>query len=115
MLLESGVGMVEEPQTVFESQRAGGSIVDALHADAAFLHKFAENGAVVNFIWFHRHVDACVDGYADGIFLVAGHFFACVEIVDVGPVGDYQTVPLQVVFEPLGQQSPVGMDRSAVD
>ncbi len=36
------------------------------------------------------------------------------QIVDVGPVGHYHTVPVQTFLHPTGQKFPVGMCRDAV-
>ena len=74
MLPEGGVRMIEETEAVFQTQDTGCCVIDTLHADTSFLHEFAEYSAVVGLVGFHRHVYAGIYGYADGVFLVAGHF-----------------------------------------
>ena len=114
------IGIGEETETVFEAEYAPRGIVDALHAYAFFLHKLLEEGAEVEVVWFHRHVDACIDGHFDSFLLVGGDVLACVEIVDVGPVGDDHAIPAEVFLEPACEPFIACMhghavDRSAVD
>ena len=115
IVLLYGVGGVEEPEAVFEAQRAGGGVVDAAHGHLALVDKFLEQGAEIGLIGFHGHIDSGVDGYTDGVFLVGGHMLALVEVVDVSPVGDDEAIPLEVILEPLGQVFPRGMHGCAVD
>ena len=75
---------------------------------------FQEN-AKVDAIGVHRHVDAGIDGQPYGVLLVLGHFLAGIQIVDVSPVSDNHAVPLQVLFQPLGQVFVAGMHGNAVD
>ena len=97
----AGVGLVEQSQTVFHAQDAAHGIVNSLHRHLALVHQFLQQDAEVDTVGVHTHVDTCVDSNADGVFLVFGHMFTGVEVVNVGPVGHQHAVPLQVFLQPL--------------
>ena len=105
---------IEEARAILQAQHAARGIVDAAHRHLALLHQLLQQGAEVPAVGIHRHVDAGVDGDADGLFLRCSDVVAAPEVHDVGPVGHNHAVPLQVVLQPLRQVLIVGVQGHAV-
>ena len=113
--LATGVGLVEEVQTILQSEDATHGIVDARHRHLSFLHEFLQQDAEVHAVGIHRHINTCIHSHAHGVFLVLGHMLALEEVVDVCPVGDEHAIPLQVFLQPLRQVFVAGMHGLAID
>ena len=111
----TGVGLVEEVQTILQSEDATHGIVDARHRHLTLLHEFLQQDAEVHAVGIHRHINTCIHSHAHGVFLVLGHMFALKEVVDVCPVGDEHAIPLQVFLQPLRQVFVAGVHGLAVD
>ena len=116
----TGVGVIEETETILHAKHAASGIIDARHGHLAFLNQFLQQYAELHAVGVHAHIDTGVDGDADGILLVLGNPFALIEVVDVGPVGHDHTVPLQVFLQPLGEVLVAcvyghAVDRSGID
>ena len=92
-----------------------GGVINAAYGYFAFVYKFFQQCTEIPFIRFHGHVDTCVDGDFDGFFLVGCHFFAAPEVVDVSPVRDKYSIPVQFFFQPLGQDFVIGVYGQSVD
>ena len=115
IVLESLGRMLVESQSLLHAKNTADSIVDAAHGYLAFLHQLFQQDAGIHAVRFHNHIDTCIDGYAQSVFLVLSHSFAGIEIVDVGPVGNEHSVPSRLLFQPYGQQLMVGMNGHSVD
>ena len=115
VVLESLRGVLIESQPFLHPQDATDGIVDAAHGNLSFLDQFLQQDAGIHAVRLHNHVDAGVDGDAEGVLLVAGYHLAGIEVVDVGPVGDDDTVPARLFLQPRGQQFTVGMHGHPVD
>ena len=110
-----GIRIVEETETVLKAEDSAHGIIDTRHWHLAFLDQFLQKHAEVHTVWIHAHVDTCIDGDTDSIFLVLCHLLTLVEIVDVCPVGHDHTIPVEVFLEPLGEVFGTGMNRHAID
>ena len=102
----------EQAQAILHAQHAAYSIVNAAHRHFAFFHQLFQVCTETPFIRHHRHIDTGIDSYLDSFFLAACNLIAGVE--DIRPVGHNHAVPVQVLFQPLGQQFVVGMERKPV-
>ena len=115
IVLESLGRMLVESQSLLHAKNTADSIVDTAHGYLAFLHQLFQQDAGIHAVRFHNHIDTCINGYAQSVFLVLSHSFAGIEIVDVGPVGNEHSVPSRLLFQPYGQQLMVGMNGHSVD
>ena len=104
----------EKTQTQLQTHYSAHGIVDASLRHLTFLHKLFEQSAKFGIVGSHRHVDTGIYGNSDGIFVVYSHFVAIMQIVYISPVGDYQAIPIQLLFEPNGEQFMIGMDGYAI-
>ena len=108
------IRVVEQPHAELEAQHAAHSVVDSAHRHLALLNKLLEIGAEREFVRHHRHVDAGVDGNLYSVLFVGCDMVAGAQVVDVSPVGNNHAVPVEVLFEPTGEQFAIGMERHAV-
>ena len=106
--------MVEQSQTIFQTQHTGYCIVDAFHRYLSFFNQLFQIIAETHFVWNHRHVDTGIDGNLDSLFLGGSDVIPGTEIVNVRPVCNNQSVPVQVFFQPFGQQLTVGVKWQSV-
>ena len=70
---QGGVGLVEESHAPFHTEDATHGIIDALHTDFPLVDQLDEQVAELQTIGVHRHIDTCIDGNTDGVFLVYSH------------------------------------------
>ena len=113
--LASGVWFVKQSDAVFQSEDATHGIVDTLLAHLALVDELFQQYAKLHAVWVHRHIDTGIDSNADRIFLVFCHSFAGKEIVDVSPVGDNHSVPVQIFLKPLSKVFVAGVHGYTVD
>ena len=106
---------IEQAEAIFKAKYPTGCVINTFLRHATFIYKFLQQGAEIEVVRLHRHVDAGVDGHFDSLFLVVSHVFTGIEVVDVCPVGHYHSVPVQVFFKPLCKQFVVCVNRAAVD
>ena len=108
------IGFLKQIEAVLQAQYAAHRIVNAAHGDFAFFHQLLQECTELPVVRVHRHVDTGIDGELDGFLLVLGNVVAAIKVVDVRPVSHNHTVPVEVFFQPLGQQLIVGMERQTV-
>ena len=108
------IGLFKQIETVLQAQYTANSIVNAAHGDFSFFHQLLQECTELPVVRVHRHVDTGIDGELDGFLLVLGNVVAAIKVVDVRPVSHNHTVPVEVFFQPLGQQLIVGMERQTV-
>ena len=108
-------GLVEQAQAHFQAKDAAHSIVDTGHGNLAALGKLHDVGDAFGIVGVHDHVDTGIDAKCHGLPLVGGNVVALVQIVDIGPVGNQHTVPVQLLLDPSGEEELVGVGGNAVD
>ena len=106
--------VIEEVKACLETQDAAHGIVYTALAHLAFVYEFVQQLYAVAAVWVHEHIDAGIDGEAQGFFLVVCHFLSVKEIVDICPVSYEHSVPLQPFFQPASEQGLVSMHRHVV-
>ena len=109
------IRIVEQTETVLQTEDSAHGIVDTRHWHLAFLNQFLKQHAEVHAVWIHAHIDTCIDGNADSVFLVLCHLLALEKVVDICPVGHNHAIPVEVFLEPLGEVFGTGMNRHSID
>ena len=113
--LSTCVWLLEEAQTILGTQDTANSIINTTHLHLTLLYQLLQQDTELNAIGIHRHIDTSIDSNADGIFLILSYMLTREQIVDISPVGNQESIPLQVFLQPLGQILVAGMNRHAVD
>ena len=108
-------GILKQAQAHFQAQDTADGVVQAGLGNLPFLHQFDDGGAAFGIVGVHDHVDTGVDAQGHGLFLVGGHMVPHIEVVNVGPVGHQQAVPVELFFHPAAEQDGVGVGGDAVD
>ena len=106
--------MLEEAEAHLQAQHAAHRIIYPFHRHGSLLDQFLEVYAELPGGRDHSHIYSRIDGKPHRVLFACGHTVTVVQVVDVVPVGDYHTVPVQVFLEPDREQLPVGVERYAV-
>ena len=106
--------MLEKAETHLQTKHTAHGIVDSLNRHSPFLDKFLEVYAELPGGWDHSHIYSRIDGKPHRVLFACGHPVAVVQVVDVIPVGDYHSVPVQVLLEPDREKFPIGVERHSV-
>ena len=105
--------LFEKAEAGLETEHPAACVVYALAGHGSFFDQFLEQSAEADVVWLHSHIDARIDGYANGVLLVSGDELAGVEIVYVVEVGDNHSVPSELFLHPLEHIFAVGVERYA--
>ena len=105
-----GNGSFKETETQFETYDTLNGIIDTRLTNLSLLNEFFKQSAEFCIVWSHRHIHSGVNREFDSSFVVGGKSVAAPKVMNVGPVGNNHTVPIQFFFEPYGQHFVIGME-----
>ena len=106
--------LVEQAHPVLEPEDAPDGIVDTLHRNNPLIHQFLQQRTVFQRRGDHNHVNSRIHRKADALLDGRNHLEQAIQFLYVRPVGNDDTIPVQTLLEPVGNEFTVAHTRDAV-